>query len=342
MNLRHQLHNIQKDNLSMQEYLQQFKLIVDQLGAAGSLVIDDELFFAMLDGLSPSFGAVSDIIRYRAQTFSTTLEEAESLLLSEELTMNRQSKYTADLSAFNVQRQFKNKRPMSASSRNDGRPPNQQSSSNNSSHSDLKYNNDNKQLGYQTGYNPKLATTGQPLSTVYCQICWKRGHEAIDCYQRMNHAYKGRHPPEKLAAMAASSFLDDSTWYSYIGATHHITGDLENVKLSSKYDGNDSVRVGNGQGLLISNIGTGILPTPTQTFKLTHTLHCPQATSNLLSISRFTKDNNCHFIFTDKGFFMKDNQIGKTLHQGKLDRGLPVSCQQCWHSSTCSLLYCFQ
>ena len=54
MNLRRQLHLIKKGSSSMQDYLHQFKLIVDQLSAAGSTISNDELLFAMLDVRSPA------------------------------------------------------------------------------------------------------------------------------------------------------------------------------------------------------------------------------------------------------------------------------------------------
>ncbi|KAF9606138.1 hypothetical protein IFM89_023191 [Coptis chinensis] len=53
--------------------------------------------------------------------------------------------------------------------------------------------------GASSSYN-----TGSSSSSNYngarpiCQICNKPGHLAIDCYNRVNHAYMGRHPPTKL------------------------------------------------------------------------------------------------------------------------------------------------
>ena len=109
----------------------------------------------------------------------------------------------------------------------------------------------------------------------------------------MNFAYQGRYPPEKLATMAASSNMDDTIWYTDSGATHRITSDLGNLSISTKYNGSDSVCIGNGQDLSISNTGTGLLFTLSHCFKLTNTIYCPHAASNFFSISHFTKDNNC-------------------------------------------------
>ncbi|RWR95948.1 GATA zinc finger domain-containing protein 14-like protein isoform X1 [Cinnamomum micranthum f. kanehirae] len=74
----------------------------------------------------------------------------------------------------------------------------------------------------------------------------------------MDHAYQGRHPPQRLAAMVAAHQpkLDD-TWYSDTGATHHITPDLGNLSIHSPYHGSDNVHVGNGQG---QSFGEDTLP----------------------------------------------------------------------------------
>jgi hypothetical protein len=60
-----------------------------------------------------------------------------------------------------------------------------------------------------------------------CQICWKRGHYAIDCYHRMDFAYQGKNPTTKLAAMASASNIHHTqtakTWLTDSSASDHIT-----------------------------------------------------------------------------------------------------------------------
>ncbi|KAA8542387.1 hypothetical protein F0562_023477 [Nyssa sinensis] len=91
-----------------------------------------------------------------------------------------------------------------------------------------------------------------------CQICHRSGHSVIDCYQCMNHVYKGRIPPQKLTAIAAfaSSNPPSTTWISDSGASNHITSDLTNLALPNAYQGKDHVAVGNGAGLPIVHIGS--------------------------------------------------------------------------------------
>uniref|UniRef100_A0A2N9EKF8 Reverse transcriptase Ty1/copia-type domain-containing protein n=1 Tax=Fagus sylvatica TaxID=28930 RepID=A0A2N9EKF8_FAGSY len=90
-----------------------------------------------------------------------------------------------------------------------------------------------------------------------CQICHKLGHTAIDCYQRMNYAFQGRHPPAKLAAMATATPPEphQTTWISDTGATDHFTPDIHNLPDNQAYTDPQLVSVGNGHQLPITHIG---------------------------------------------------------------------------------------
>uniref|UniRef100_A0A2N9IZW0 Integrase catalytic domain-containing protein n=1 Tax=Fagus sylvatica TaxID=28930 RepID=A0A2N9IZW0_FAGSY len=92
-----------------------------------------------------------------------------------------------------------------------------------------------------------------------CQICWKIGHYAIDCYHRMDFAYQGKNPTTKLAAMASASNLhhnqNTETWLTDSGASDHITASANNLNPQVPYQGQEQVSVGNGQNLPIQHIG---------------------------------------------------------------------------------------
>uniref|UniRef100_A0A2N9ISB5 Integrase catalytic domain-containing protein n=1 Tax=Fagus sylvatica TaxID=28930 RepID=A0A2N9ISB5_FAGSY len=70
-----------------------------------------------------------------------------------------------------------------------------------------------------------------------CQICWKQGHYAIDCYHRMDFAYQGKNPTTKLAAMASASNLQHTqsaeTWLTDSGASDHISASSTEPQSSS-------------------------------------------------------------------------------------------------------------
>ena len=88
-----------------------------------------------------------------------------------------------------------------------------------------------------------------------CQICWKIGHYAIDCYHRMDFAYQGKNPPTKLATMANASNLhytqNSETWLTDSGASDHVTANASNLNTQATYQGCEQVTVSNGQNLPI-------------------------------------------------------------------------------------------
>ncbi|OVA10980.1 hypothetical protein BVC80_351g1 [Macleaya cordata] len=55
--------------------------------------------------------------------------------------------------------------------------------------------------GSGSGSSPR--TSDRPV----CQICNRVGHTAIDCHNRMNHAFQGRIPTQRLRAMVATNAI---------------------------------------------------------------------------------------------------------------------------------------
>ncbi|KAB5534756.1 hypothetical protein DKX38_017842 [Salix brachista] len=88
-----------------------------------------------------------------------------------------------------------------------------------------------------------------------CQICTKKGHMALDCYNRFNFSYQGRVPPSDLAAMAAegNSSHTQHMWYADSGANAHITNNTTNLTTSQPYEGDETITVGNGSGTIPFN-----------------------------------------------------------------------------------------
>jgi len=159
----------------------------------------------------------------------------------------------------------------------------------------------------------------QHSSRPTCQVCGKLGHIALNCYRRFDLAFQAARPT-LTAYNAGPSQPRDLNWYPDTGATHHITSDLNNLNLHSEaYDGHDEIQVGNGTRLVIKNTGISTL---SPNFILRSVLHVPQITKNLLSIQKFTSDNNVYVEFYPSCFFVKDRISGKILHQGPSRHGL--------------------
>jgi hypothetical protein len=148
----------------------------------------------------------------------------------------------------------------------------------------------------------------------------------------MDYSYQGRHPPSQLAALAAHTHDDvdpEQPWYLDSGANHHITSKLENLSLQQPYKGDENVTVGNGGGLQIENTGSSLVSTSKSKFRLHNILHCPHASSNLLSIQKFCRDNHCFFILIATCFVIKDMFTKDILLQGPSEAGLyPIYLKQ--------------
>lgn len=83
------------------------------------------------------------------------------------------------------------------------------------------------------------------LKSIPCQICSKKGHGALNCFNR----YNSRFPPTNNRAMqnmpkagpsvnyaADNSYSDrNMVWYPDSGATNHITDDDRNIQKSKNY-----------------------------------------------------------------------------------------------------------
>jgi hypothetical protein len=92
------------------------------------------------------------------------------------------------------------------------------------------------------------------------------------------HRYDENYVPEvKHAAAATNSYTVDTNWYTDMGATDHITGELEKLSFREKYNGGDQVHTANGAGMAISHHGKNTIRTPHCNLKLNHVLPVPQA-----------------------------------------------------------------
>ncbi|PRQ27402.1 putative transcription factor interactor and regulator CCHC(Zn) family [Rosa chinensis] len=168
------------------------------------------------------------------------------------------------------------------------------------------------------------STNASPQGRPTCQICNRMGHSALDCYNRLNLSFEGRVPTKKLSAMAAStSSPSSSTWLLDSGANAHITSNLSNLQTSKEYQGSDHINgIGTTTGLSISHIGSSTLNTDSHSFALNNILYCPSASTNLLSIYKFTNDNNCYLLIYPTHFLVKDLTSGRTLFRGRSNNGL--------------------
>lgn len=129
----------------------------------------------------------------------------------------------------------------------------------------------------------------------------------------------------------AASKQGETTWFIDTGATNHVTADLSNLSIHSDYVGNDHLTVSNGKGFSISTTGCSQYFSNGNLVSLHNIFHVPAIFQNLLSVSQFTKDNDCYFVFTSSGFYVKENRTGRILVRGMIRNGLyPLYLDQCF------------
>jgi hypothetical protein len=122
------------------------------------------------------------------------------------------------------------------------------------------------------------------------------------------------------------SYTVEASWYTDTGATDHITNDLDRLAVHDKYHGKDQIQTVGGAGMPIQHVGHSLIKTPIHALHLHNILHAPQATKHLLSVHRFTRDNNVFFEFHPFHFLVKDAPTRIPLLRGSCVGGLyPMS-----------------
>ncbi|PKU86287.1 Retrovirus-related Pol polyprotein from transposon TNT 1-94 [Dendrobium catenatum] len=295
-------------NMTMQQYLNHVKVIVDNIAAAGSNVDTEDVILHILNGLPASYNPFKAAIR--TSPLPMTLDNLYSLLCSEEIIVNQEiSKETSTVAGATALY-------ATSSNQSRNRPP-------------RKFG---KIRNYSTGQpspqsipspntsNPASANTARPI----CQICNKVGHIALNCWHRSNPRFAPTNPRSMNAFLAQPNQTASQDGIVDSGASTHLTPDLNNLQYPTNYQGQDSVSVANGSQLQVAHSGQGLLPLPDTPRKiyLRKLLHIPQLSHNLLSVSQLTTDNPILVSFDANGFQIKDRKDHRLLLHGPLRDGL--------------------
>ena len=83
---------------------------------------------------------------------------------------------------------------------------------------------------------------------------------------------------------ATSATMGDTSWFLDIGATHHLTSDLNNLTIHNPFTSSDKVIVGDGKGLSIANIGKFSLASLNGSLVFNDVFHVLSITTNLVSV----------------------------------------------------------
>ncbi|MFS8010596.1 putative RNA-directed DNA polymerase [Helianthus anomalus] len=97
------------------------------------------------------------------------------------------------------------------------------------------------------------------------------------------------------------------------GAGSHVTENSGIISIPNSFSVNPKILVGNGQCLPIQGSGTGFCKILVRTYILPNILFSPSVIKTLISVRRFTRDNNVSIEFDPFGFTVKDLKTGQHL-----------------------------
>ncbi|KAK0573740.1 hypothetical protein LWI29_012800 [Acer saccharum] len=244
--LRSELVTTRRGDLSISDFLDKVHAIADNLSLSGSPISDQDLVAIIMSNVGPLYE--NTVASVQARETPITYSGLETLLLSAERRLNslqQQQAPTESTVAMTASRGGQTGRGSRNYSRyNGGRgsfrgrgsngggsfPSNIRGSSSSASNNMGATNSRNSSGSFSNG------------NRLQCQICNRMGHSAIDCYNRMNHAYEGRIPTQRLSAMISTSApFGSQSWLTDTGANAHITTDDGNLLNPREYRGQDTI-----------------------------------------------------------------------------------------------------
>ncbi|KAH9726247.1 retrovirus-related pol polyprotein from transposon RE1 [Citrus sinensis] len=321
--LRTQIQTTKKGSLTIHEYYSRMKTILNTLRAAGNNMNDEDFILCVLAGVGSEYDSVVTNINSMPETPS--LSEVYSMLLSQE-TRTEQNLSPGTLEANFTQMRngrrnwgngeiFGNQQQPRIVFRNPG------GGSGNGGNGGPGQGNQN---GQDKGKAKAVAKNESSESKGPCQICFKMGHTAAECWHRFKKNYVPQPNRRRGAYMATAEGQSSNPWYLDSGATNHVTNAIGNMNRNSEYQGNDKLTVGNGNKLHISHIGYSILPAycPHKHIKLNYVLCVPDITKNIISVSKLLHDNDIDVEFQKSVCFIKDKSQGRILVKGVARDGL--------------------
>lgn len=306
-----ELHSLSKDDKSVSQYLHQAKSLADSLAIAGNPLSESDFNAIVFRKLGSDYNGIMGALQQR--TDPVTFSELHGQLVSYEILLNSQQ-----VSA-----------PLANTVHTSG------------SHSQSSSRGFYSAYRGRGGRNGNRGRRGYNNSRPACQICGLNNHIASTCRRRFDSTFQPRSqnfnrsnmdfsgtaqghlsvlPPPSMPDSQISSH--SQYWYPDTGATHHVTPDLASLSLSTPYRGTNKLVVGNGTGLNIAHVGSGILPNTSRPLHLNNILHVPHIQKPLLSVQKLCKDNNCSVEFNAHNCFVKDPVTKKIILRGTSDGGL--------------------
>ncbi|KAE8727992.1 putative catalytic [Hibiscus syriacus] len=324
--LHYKLQSIRKCNDSMRTYLTRIKKVCDALAFCGSAVPPVEQIVTILKGLPREYQPFMAVVSTMKEDLS--IDNIHTMLMDAEVQIAR----------FDEQQEIL---PMSA---NYALGDTDRSNTNRSEHRNSR--------APSSGSGSRNGGRGRGRTRVQCQLCgkpchlvdrcWHRFDEDFNCVTTNSHSLKessssyysssGSSSASNQGCECCSHIKTDSQanmatafskrWVVDSGATHHVTLNKANLTNATDFHGSGKITVGNDVSLDIRTVGRAALPSTSRILMLHDLLYVPHITKNLLSVSKFARDNNIFFEFHENNCCVRDEITKRVLLTGEESGGL--------------------
>ncbi|KAA8529787.1 hypothetical protein F0562_034113 [Nyssa sinensis] len=209
-------------------FLDEVKSLADELSVVVKLIDDSNLILSVLNGLNSSFHSFVTTYMLLAKGKSMPFSDFHAELLNYDLMQKFHTQSIQPEAGSYALYLHKPGSKLGACNHNNKNLFSGASKSNGSGATPSQFRHPLPHLPPSTHTAPFPDSRSRSL----CQICKREGHQALDCFNRMNYSFQGRHPPTELAAMVAeanTAYLNQHQWYADSGANIHVTSDLANL-----------------------------------------------------------------------------------------------------------------
>jgi len=262
----------------------------------GAPVFVEDHVETILDGLSTKFDSFVASIMSRKESY--TINEIEALLLAQEERFVKH--HQVDHLTISPSTNVATWTPTRSTTSKFQRKPGSSRGGHNFMHAS------SNQGSRHSNYKPTHTESWNSRNSSRCQICKKLGLSAEFCWQRYTPSSSNNmhanfsslstlnYVPSEASILGAPSNVEDPLWYPDSGATHHITNSPSIYSDKQSYE-----KINNGKDLCISHIDSAFISYAINntSFRLNDFLLVPDITKNLLSVSKFSHDNNVFFVF---------------------------------------------
>ncbi|KAI3724612.1 hypothetical protein L2E82_36395 [Cichorium intybus] len=308
--LEHEFNNLTLKSMpSLEAYCQKLKELGSQLNDVDCPVNDQRLVLQLVRGLPAEYDTVASYINQSLPTWET----ACSML---ELEHHRQSARES-MSHPTAMAAVSSELPPASPNYNNRRRPNNspgQKRSNNPS-SGTPSTGPRHGTGWTSPWAGPPASSFWPTPTGTPASSKSGPRSPAPAANQANLSAFDPLEPIQLGEALQTMTMDpvDDQWYMDSGATNHLTGDQGKIPKPSFNCPVGSIFVGNGASVPVCGSGSSTIQRTTRNLHLNNILYTPNIIKYLISVRKFSVDNNVSIEFDPHGFSVKDFPNGQML-----------------------------